>query len=124
MKYALFPSTKMQQDLFSQKVDDTSDPEVHSHWLRERFREHDAEYDFKVQLCQTIREQSVEDSGVLWDETAFSFQKVGTAVLPKGQDSFDTRRRIFWDDKMKMNVWYGLEHHRPLGRVNRLRKEL
>ena len=121
--YALFPSTKLQQDLASQKIDDNSDPEVHSRWLREYFRENDAEYDFKVQLCQTVPEQSVEDTSVQWDETAFPFQTVGKVVLPKGQDSFDAHRRTFWDDNVKLNVWYGLEDHRPLGSVNRLRKE-
>lgn len=124
VKYALFPGTQMQQDLASQTVQDGSDPEVHSQWLKRYFEEHDAEYDFKVQLCQSVREQSVEDTSVQWDETAFPFQTVGRIVLPKGQDSFDAQRRTFWDDRVKLNVFYGLEDHRPLGSVNRLRKEL
>ena len=80
--------------------------------------EHDAAYDFKVQLCQTVREQIVEDTSVQWDETAFAFH------LQTSQASFDAQRRTFWEDKVKLNVWYGLEDHRPLGSVNRLRKEL
>ena len=49
---------------------------------------------------------------------------MGTLVIPKGQDPFDAARRTFWEDRMKLNPWYGLEMHRPLGSVNRLRKEL
>ena len=59
-----------------------------------------------------------------WDETAFPYETVGRVVIPKGQDAFGPARRTFWDDRMKLNVWYGLEAHRPLGSVNRLRKEL
>lgn len=43
-------------------------------------------------------------------------------VIQRGQDSFSNDRRIIWDDKMKVNVWYVLEAHRPLGSVYRLRK--
>ena len=124
VKYALFPGNKMQEELASQTVDDSSDPEVHSQWLQRYFAEHDAEYDFRVQLCQSAKVQSVEDTSVMWDETAFPFQTVGKVVLRKGQDSFDAKRRVFWDDRVKLNVWYGLREHRPLGSVNRLRKEL
>ena len=34
VKYALFPGTNMQEDLASQTIQDDSDPEVHSQWLR------------------------------------------------------------------------------------------
>ena len=124
-KYALFPSRKLQQDLASQcKVETDSDEDQHSKWIQQYFQEHDAEYELKVQLCQSLREQSLEDTGQPWDETAFPFQTVGRIVLLKGQDSFSPERRTFWDDKMKLNVWYGLESMRPLGSVNRLRNKL
>jgi hypothetical protein len=123
VKYALTPTSKTQQDLASQSVKDDSDPEVHSRWLREYFRDNDAEYDFQVQVCENIQDQPAEDASVEWEETKYPFQTVGKVVLPK-QDSFDTKRRVFWYDRVKLNVWYGLEAHRPLGSVNRLRKEL
>lgn len=124
VKYALVPSNKLQQDLASQKIDDNSDPEAHSQWLREFFRDNDAAYDFQVQLCEDVSKQPVEDASVEWDEEKFPFQTVGKVTFPKGQDVFDAARRTFWDDKIKLNVWYGLKDHRPLGSVNRLRKEL
>lgn len=45
-------------------------------------------------------------------------------ILPKGQDAFDAKRRVFWEDHMKLNPWYGIDAHRSLGSVNRLRKTL
>ena len=59
-----------------------------------------------------------------WDEDKHPFQTVAQVVLPKGQDVFDAKRRVFWEDRMKLNPWYGLDAHRPLGSANRLRKSL
>jgi len=71
-----------------------------------------------------LADQSVEDCSIPWDEEKYPFETVAKVTLPKGQDVFDSKRRAFWDDHMKLNVWYGLEAHRPLGSVNRLRKSL
>ena len=124
-KYAMFPTGTFQQDLAEQaKINDQSDPEQHSIWLREYFHSHDAEFDFRIQLCQNLDEQPVEDCSKPWDEEKYPFETVATVTLPKGQDVFDSKRRAYWDDHMKLNVWYGLEAHQPLGSVNRLRKSL
>lgn len=125
-KYALFPTGEFQTALTkSHAITEDSSPEQHSQWLKEWFNgTRDATYDLRVQLCQSLSAQPVEDCSVPWDETAFPFQTVGKVVLPAGQNVFSAERRAFWDDHMKLNVWYGLEDHRPLGSVNRLRKEL
>lgn len=125
VKYALFPSTKLQQDLAQQaQIKDSSAAEQHSIWLRDYFKEHDAEFDFRVQLCRDLGKQSVEDCSMEWDEEKYPFETVGHVKSPKGQDVFESKRRAFWDDHMKLNVWYGLEAHQPLGSANRLRKSL
>ncbi|MCJ1334115.1 hypothetical protein MMC10_010822 [Thelotrema lepadinum] len=122
-KFALFPAGELQQQLQSQKITDASSAEQHSLWLREFFSNHTARYDFRVQLCQSLDEQPVEDCSVQWSEEKYPFETVGAVKIPP-QEAFDLKRRAFWDDHMKLNVWYGLEAHRPLGSVNRLRKEL
>lgn len=125
VKYALFPTGDFQKRLAEEaQITDSSSREQHSQWLRSFFAEHDAEFDFRVQLCQDLNEQSVEDASAEWSEARYSFETVGKVILPKGQDVFDGARRAFWDDRMKLNTWYGLESFRPLGSVNRLRKEL
>ena len=124
-KYALFPSTKLQQELAeTATIADSLDAEQHSAWLREFFAEHDAEYDLRMQLLRDVEQQSVEDTSKPWDEEKFPFETVGKITIPKGQDPFAATRRTFWDDRMNLNPWYGLEAHRPLGSVNRLRKAL
>lgn len=125
VKYAMFPTGKFQEDLAEQaKITDSSEREQHSIWLREYFEKHDATFDFRVQLCKDLNEQPVEDASQQWDEEKYPFETVASITLPKAQDVFDPKRRGFWDDSMKLNVWYGLEAHQPLGSVNRLRKTL
>lgn len=123
-KYALFPVGKTQRELALCQITSDADPEQHSAWLREHFRSHDAEFDFRVQMLRDLGAQSVEDCSVEWDQEDFPFETVGRVVLPRGQDVFDARRRVFWEEGVKLNPWFGLEAHRPLGSVNRLRRSL
>lgn len=121
-KYALFPTGKFQQELEHLKITENSDPEQHSLWLQQYFAKHDAEYNFRIQLLQDINKQSVEDTSKPWGEQEFPFETIAKVTIPVGQDAFSAERRVFWDEKMKLNVWYGLKAHQPLGSVNRLRK--
>ncbi|KAF2085261.1 heme-dependent catalase [Saccharata proteae CBS 121410] len=124
-KFALFPSTKTQQELAeAAQITDSSGPEQHSTWLREYFLANDAEYELRAQLLVNPEKQPVEDTSVPWEEKDFPFETVGTVKIPKDQDAFDAKRRVFWDDEMKLNPWYGLREHQPLGSVNRLRREV
>ena len=118
-KYAIFPTTKVPD----KSIEDTSNPEQHSQWLLEWFRSNEMTYDLRVQLCEDLKQQPVEDASQKWGENKYPFRTVGKIVFPP-QDSFDAARRAFWDDHMKLNVWMGLDEHRPLGSVNRLRKVL
>ena len=124
-KYALFPTGDQEVLAKSHQISDESSPEQHSTWLGEWFNgDKEATYDLRVQLCENLDKQSVEDTSVEWDEGDVPFRTVGRVVLPAGQDVFGAERRRVWDDEMKLNVWWGLEEHRPLGSVNRLRREL
>ena len=128
VKYALFPAGALQQEDLADReewaIKEGSQPAQHRLWLREYFRSHDAEYELRVQVCEDLAAQSVEDAGTEWDREKFPFVTVGRVVLHRGQDSWSAERRAFWDDEMRLNVWYGLEAHRPLGSVNRLRRRL
>lgn len=124
-KYALFPTGRLQRELASSReaeMSPDSAPEQHSMWLRSYFESDAGEYDFRVQLLASVDEQSVEDTSVEWDEDKYPFETVARVSIPAGQDCFDAKRRTFWEDRMKLNVWYGLAEHRPLGSVNRLRR--
>lgn len=65
-KYALFPTSKLQTDLARDcQITEDADSEQHSAWLREYFQNHDAEFDFRVQLLRNVDEQRWKI--VLWN---------------------------------------------------------
>ncbi|KAI1617572.1 catalase-like domain-containing protein [Exophiala viscosa] len=104
-KYALFPTGKLQEELAKKdKIDKNSDPEQHSIWLREFFQQNDATYDLRIQLCENLKDQPVEKCNYEWDERKYPFETVASLLFPKGQDCFDSVRRTFWENKMKLNV--------------------
>jgi len=57
----------------------------------------------------------------LWDSEKYPWQTVATLVIPK-QESFDYKMKAFWEDRMRVDPWMGLESLRPLGSPNRLRR--
>ena len=121
-KYALFPADSQLKLAESHKITDDSDIDQHAIWLQAHFSTQPAAYTFCVQLCEDIDAQSVEDTTREWDQNRFPFRPIARVTIPAGQDSFDARRRVFWEEKMKLNAWYGLRELQPLGSVNRLRK--
>ena len=44
-------------------------------------------------------------------------------IRAKPQDSWDAERVDAVDERMRFGVWTGLAAHRPLGNINRARKE-
>nr|POE99480.1 uncharacterized protein y4il [Quercus suber] len=123
-KHALVPTGTFQAALAEHaSITDASDPLQHRLWLQEYFAAHDAEFEFRVQLCRDLAQQSVEDTSREWSEAEFPFVTVGKVVLPR-QEALGEARQAFYDDRMKLNVWDGLEAHTPLGSVNRLRRTL
>ncbi len=90
--------------------------------VQKEMRSIDAEWEFRVQLCRDLEKQPVEDSTVEWKEAEAPFVKVGT-VRAAAQDSWDAARVQRIDEQTRFSVWTGIAAHRPLGNVNRARKD-
>jgi hypothetical protein len=76
---------------------------------------------FCAQLLQDLAEQPVDDIGVEWDPEKYPFDAIATIIFPP-QDSGILAFRAWWDDRITVNSWHGLEVHRPLGSTNRMRR--
>ncbi|MFK7731906.1 MAG: catalase [Pseudomonadales bacterium] len=63
---------------------------------------------------------SVEDVVTRWPEDASPFHSIGE--LHFKQQVFDSEEQLARCEAMAFNPWHGLESHRPLGAVNRIRK--
>ena len=76
-----------------------------------------------VQLCTDLEHMPVEDPTALWEEERSPFVTVAT---------FCAESQIAWrngvsegqEDALSFSPWHGLAAHRPLGAVNRARREV
>ena len=79
-------------------------------------------WDLRVQLLTDPDKMPIEDASVVWPETASPFQPVATIEI-KAQPVWTPPRARVGDDELAFSVWHGLAAHRPLGSINRVRKD-
>lgn len=79
-------------------------------------------WEFQVQLCRDLEKQPIEDPTVEWKEEDAPFVTVAT-VTAIPQDSWSDRNVQKVDEAMRFSVWTGLDAHRPLGNINRARRD-
>lgn len=84
-------------------------------------REGPAEWELRVQLCRDPEAMPIEDPTVLWDEAESPFVTVAR-LRAEAQPGWSQDRAERIDEAMRFSPWTGLEAHRPLGSVNRVRK--
>jgi catalase len=121
-KFRLRPLSPALTALTGQKIDTSNQANAIREAMRESMAAIDGEWAFEVQLCRDLTQQPVEDPTVEWKEDEAPFQQVAMLRLP-AQDSFDHERVSRVDDQMRFSVWTGLAAHRPLGGINRARRE-
>jgi hypothetical protein len=90
--------------------------------LRERLATGDACFDFMVQFQADPRAMPIEDAAVAWDEAVSPFRKVATVRIPA--QTFESPARMELCENLAFNPWHALPEHRPLGGINRVRREL
>lgn len=74
----------------------------------------------QIQTQDATRYMPIEDTSVQWKESDAPFQTVAHIQVP-AQD-FDTREQNLMCDNLSFSPWHGIEAHRPIGGINRLRK--
>ncbi len=95
-------------------------------YLREamvkQLRSGDAVFDFAVQFQADPYKMPIEDPGVSWDEALSPFRKVATITIRS--QAFDTPERREFGDNLSFNPWHSLPEHRPIGGINRARRQV
>ncbi len=74
----------------------------------------------QIQRQDASRYMPIEDTSIEWREADSPFETVARIRVP-AQD-FDTPAQNLMCDNLSFNPWHGLEAHRPIGGINRLRK--
>lgn len=98
--------------------DRAADNFLHDNMVRS-LQEADAVFDFRVQLRKGSA-MPVEDPTIAWDEAASPFIPVARIVIAK--QSFDAPDRLAFGEALSFTPWHGLDAHRPLGGINRVRR--
>jgi hypothetical protein len=64
----------------------------------------------------------IEDATVEWDETVSPFRKVARVHIPPQE--FESPEHMKFCENLAFNPWRVLPEHKPLGGLNRVRKDL
>ena len=90
--------------------------------LRARLRDGDAVFEFLIQVQTDSRTMPIEDATVEWSERQSRYVRVARIVIPR-QD-IDTPTRGIMCEEIAFSPWHCLADHRPLGGMNRARREI
>ena len=84
--------------------------------------EGEVEWAFRVQLCRDLERMPVADPSVEWPEDVGPWQEVARLVVPAQLSWGDDSQAL--DDRLAFSPWNALAAHRPLGAINRARREV
>jgi hypothetical protein len=82
-------------------------------------KSHEARFDFLIQEQSDPVAMPVEDPTVAWDAP---WRKVATIRIPP--QSFDSPEQMAFGEDLSFTPWHSLPEHRPLGGINRTRREV
>ncbi len=93
------------------------------HFLQDRLindlQNEGAAFDFLVQFQEDVKKEPVEDTSCEWKTT---FHKVASIDIPSQQ--FSSQERMVFGENLQFSPWNALADHRPLGGINRARREV
>jgi len=90
--------------------------------LRSRLAEGEAQFDFCVQFQVDERRTPIEDAMVEWKESDSAYLPVARIRIPRQNvDATETMQRC---EEVAFNPWNCLREHRPLGSMNRARRDI
>lgn len=96
-------------------------PDALRQMLEETLRSQHLLFEFQIQL-RTSAEMPVEDATVEWPERESPYRTVALLLIPRQE--IDTEQQKAVCKQLSFNVWHAITDHRPLGGINRLRREV
>jgi hypothetical protein len=121
-KLSLAPVSPWLKALADETVHAHGRPDAIREVVRESLIEQGGTWELRVQLCTDLETMPIENPSVVWDEKASPFITVATLEIP-AQVSWEHGISDRTEDALSFSPWHGLAAHRPLGGVNRARKE-
>jgi len=121
-KLALFPVAPTLTRLTGTIVDTKGKPDALRAAVNEALLEQGGRWELRVQLNVDPEAMPIEDPTVRWDEADSPFVTVATLDVP-AQIAWQDGASAATDEALSFSVWHGVEAHRPLGNVNRARRD-
>ena len=101
---------------------DKSDPDFLGKTMAEELQNGEACFEFSVQLQDPDKYMPIEDPSILWKESDSPFITLAKIIIPKQR--FDSKQQQQWCENLSFSPWNALPEHRPIGQLNRIRKEV
>ncbi|NDK38470.1 catalase [Pseudoxanthomonas gei] len=120
-KYQLVPVSAELTALTGQLVDLHDTGNALREALVEHFRSHGGRWELRAQLCTNVYDMPLDDPTAEWSEEESPYLTVAVVTAPP-QTGWSAARSAAVDDGMGFSPWHGLQAHRPLGAIMRLRK--
>lgn len=90
--------------------------------LEETLRSQQVLFEFQVQLRTSANTMPVEDATVEWPESESPYRTVALLLIPRQE--IETEQQKTKCRQLAFNVWHAIADHRPLGGINRLRRDV
>jgi hypothetical protein len=119
-KFEVVPLSDNVKQFADKPLSPTAGPEAYREMMVDFFSTEVAEYELRAQLCTDLGTMPIEDATVEWPESQSSYVPVAKLTYPK-QNPYTDDRKYFGDEVLSFNSWRGLNEHRPLGPINRMK---
>ena len=116
------PTKESAEKVTHRLLDRTSSPDFFRPALVAELQEHSSSFDLQVQLCVDLEKMPIEDMTVEWPEQLSPFVTVARMRLP--QQDIGGEEDLEKMDAVSITPWRSREEHRPLGNIQRARKEV
>ena len=121
-KFALAPVSANLTQLTGDRVNTADRPDALREVIAETVIEQGGAWELRVQLNTDLDAMPVEDASVEWDEKASPYRTVARITVAP-QMSMGTDLAATIDEQTFFSPWHGIAAHRPLGSVNRARRQ-
>jgi hypothetical protein len=121
-KVRVAPTKESTEKVARRLLDPTSTQDIYRPALVAELQERPYEFDLQVQLCVDLEKMPIEDVTVEWPEQLSPFVTVAKVRLP--QQDIGGEENLEKMDAVSITPWRCTQDHRPLGNIQRARKEV
>lgn len=122
-KLSLAPVSPELTALTDAPVDLSGRPDGLRETVVEHFQRVGGTWELRVQLCVDLEKMPIEDASVEWSQELSPFIAVARVTV-QPQAAWSEERVKSVDDGMSFSPWHGVQAHRPLGSIMRVRREV